>query len=248
MISSFRRLVADDQYIAKCMADNTVKINCHNPATYRALIKYMRDFNIIHHTYQPKDERTYRIVLKYVHYSVHTADMAAEFEAKGHRIRHIINGRQWKTKDPLNSFFIDLEPAENNTDVFKIHRLLNQAVSIQTPRRTTGIVQCTHCQQYGHSKTYCNKPFVCVKCGGKHNTADCKKPRDTPATFALCNGPHTANYKGCEYYHHLLRVNGNDSNRLNLHTTDQVPPTCFITSHEASNALLSRHCQRKTNR
>jgi len=54
----------------------------HNPATYRALIKYMRDFNIIHHTYQPKDEKAYRIVLKYVHHSVHTPDITAEFEAK----------------------------------------------------------------------------------------------------------------------------------------------------------------------
>jgi hypothetical protein len=86
----------------------------------------MRDFNIIHHTYQPTEARTYRIVLKYVHHSVPTDDIAAEFEAKGHRIRHIINGRHWNTKDPLNLFFIDLEPAENNTDVFKIHCLLNQ--------------------------------------------------------------------------------------------------------------------------
>jgi hypothetical protein len=181
----------------------------------------MRDSNIIHHTYQPKEERAYRIVLKYVHHSVHTDDIAAEFEAKGHRIRHNINGRHWKTKDPLNLFFIDLEPAENNTDVFKINRLLNQSVTIETPRRYSGIVQCTRCQQYGHSKTYCNKPFVCVKCGGKHNTADCKKPRDAPATCALCNGPHTANYIGCEFYNHLLRVKGNDNN---LYSTDQMPP------------------------
>ena len=90
-------------------------------------------------------------MLKYVHHTVHIDDNAAEIEAKGHRIRHIINGRHWK--DPLNLFFIDLEPAENNTPVLKIHRLLNQSVSIATPRRYTGVVQCTRCQQYGHSKT-----------------------------------------------------------------------------------------------
>ena len=94
MIGSFRNIVSDEQYIAKCRADNTVKINCHNSTAYRALIKHMRDFNIIHHTYQPTEEKAYRIVLKYVH---HTDDIAAEIEAKGHRIRHIINGRHWKT-------------------------------------------------------------------------------------------------------------------------------------------------------
>jgi hypothetical protein len=63
---------------------------------------------------------------------------------------------------------------------------------------------------------------VCLKCGGKHNTTDCKKPMDAPATCALCNGPHTANYKGCEFYHHLLRVKGNDNNRLNLQSANQM--------------------------
>ena len=60
-------------------------------------------------------------------------------------------------------------------------------------------------------------------CGGKHSTADCKKPRDAPATCALCNGPHTPNYKGCEFYQHILRVKGSVNNRFNLHSTVQMP-------------------------
>ena len=134
-----------------------------------------------------------------------------------------MNGRHWRTKEPLNLFFIDLELAENNTEVFKIQRLLNLAVVIETPKKSKGIIQCTRCQQYGHSKTYCNKSFVCVKCGGRHNTAECRKPKDIPATCALCNGPHTANYKGCEFYHNLLRVKGNANNRLNVHTATPMP-------------------------
>nr|CAI5817631.1 unnamed protein product [Callosobruchus analis] len=69
------------------------------------------------------------------------------------------------------------------------------------------------CQQYGHSRTYCNRPYVCVKCGGGHSTASCKKPKDTPAKCALCNGDHPANYKGCEHYHKLL--NANSANKVN---------------------------------
>jgi hypothetical protein len=35
------------------------------------------------------------------------------------------------------------------------------------------------------------RPFVRIKCGGSH--ASCKQPNNTPATWALCDGPHLAN-------------------------------------------------------
>jgi hypothetical protein len=67
------------------------------------------------------------------------------------------------------------------------------------------IPQCTRCQHYRHTRSYCNKPYACVKCGGPHNSADCTKHRGTPAKCALCGGNHPANYKGCECYHRILR-------------------------------------------
>jgi small-conductance mechanosensitive channel len=38
----------------------------------------------------------------------------------------------------------------------------------------------------------------------------------------LCNGDHPANYKGCEYYHSLIRPN-NANNRLNIHQRIKNP-------------------------
>jgi hypothetical protein len=61
------------------------------------------------------------------------------------------------------------------------------------------------CQQCGHTKSNCNRPFLCVKCGGHHNSRECKKSEDTPATCALCGGNHPANYRGCEHYHNMLK-------------------------------------------
>ena len=55
-------------------------------------------------------------------------------------------------------------------------------------------------QLYGHTKSYCNRPYVCVKCGGQHSTDSCKKSKTSPAKCALCGGGHPANYKGCDYY------------------------------------------------
>jgi hypothetical protein len=73
-------------------------------------------------------------------------------------------------------------------------------------------VQCMRCQQYGHTKRYCNMPYVCVKCSGNHSTASCTKSNDSPAKCALCGGNHPANYKGCEHYHNLIKTKNNQAN------------------------------------
>jgi len=74
------------------------------------------------------------------------------------------------------------------------------------------------CQRYGHTKSYCNKLFISVKCCGSHNSKDCKKSKETPAKCALWGGNHPANYKGCK--HHNL-IKGNNTFRNN---TQRTPP------------------------
>ena len=70
-------------------------------------------------------------------------------------------------------------------------------IIVEAPRKKNHIVQCTRCQFYGHTKSYCSRPYVCVKCGGEHNTTLCTKDPAAPATCALCGGQHPASYKGC---------------------------------------------------
>ena len=124
-------------------------------------------------------------------------------------MRNIINVQKRTTKEPLNLFFIDLEPAQNNKDIYKITGLQNRVVHIEPPHtQKNTIIQCTvQCKQYGHSKSYCNKSFICVKCGGPHDTKTCRKTTNTPAKCALCGGNHPASYKGCEHYQKLVKGN-----------------------------------------
>ena len=112
----------EEQYTTKSMASGTIKLTCQRPDTYRKLARYMRDNNIIHHTYQPEEERSYRVVIKYLHHSVNTRELKEEISQHGHKVRNIINAKHRVTKDPLNLFFIDLEPSENNKDIYKINR------------------------------------------------------------------------------------------------------------------------------
>jgi len=200
MRKRFNEFINEEHYTIKSLANNTIKLLCQNPDTFRKLAKYMKEKNIIHHTYQPKEERSYRIVIRHLHHSVDIQELKEEISNLGHTVRNIINARHRITKDPLNLFFVDLEPSGNNKDIYKITRLQNSVIQIEPPRHGKHIVQCTRCQLYGHTKSYCNRPFVCVKCGGQHSTASCKKNNTTPATCALCGGDHPANYKGCNFY------------------------------------------------
>jgi len=104
------------------------------------------------------------------------------------------------TKVPLPFYFVDLEPRDNNKSIDDLQFLCNMKITIEAPRRKTSIVQCTRSQSYEHTKTYCTRPFACVKCGRVHNTAQCTKDPATPATCALCGEAHPANYKGCDVH------------------------------------------------
>jgi hypothetical protein len=103
---------------------------------------------------------------------------------------------------------VDLEPRDNNKSIYDIQFLCNMKIAVEAPRKKTSIVQCTRCQSYGHIKTYCTRPFVCVKCGCDHKTAVCTKDPATPATCALCGGANPANYKGCDVYRRLQTARG----------------------------------------
>ena len=64
-----------------------------------------------------KEERAYRVVLKYLH---HTTEV--EVFALGHVARNKVKVHHRLRKEPLNLFFVHLEPANNNKDIYNIYR------------------------------------------------------------------------------------------------------------------------------
>jgi hypothetical protein len=169
MVHNLHSIVEMEQHTTKTLTDNTVRINSHTLNTYRKLVSYMREMNIIHHTYQPKDNRAYRVVIKHLHHSTNLKEIEQELNMEGHKVRNILNARSRLTKEPLKLFFVDLEPATNNKDIYNIVKI-QKANEVEPPRKNKGIPQCMRCQQYGHTKSYCNGPYACVKCGGSHST------------------------------------------------------------------------------
>jgi hypothetical protein len=52
-----------------------------------------------------------------MHHTINTTEIAAELTQLGHRVRNIVNVKRRTTKEPLNTFFVDLEPAANNKEI-----------------------------------------------------------------------------------------------------------------------------------
>jgi hypothetical protein len=51
MIVQLRNCLEDEQYTTKSLANNTIKINSNTAKNYQKLIRYLKEQNIIHHSY-----------------------------------------------------------------------------------------------------------------------------------------------------------------------------------------------------
>lgn len=190
------------QYTFKIVTKNQLRVSCNSIDSYKKLITLAREKELIGHTFTSKDERPFRIVIKNLHPSTPTEAIQEAVESTGNKVKgEIINARHGPSKIPSHTWFVNLEPGPNNCEVKKLKYIYHTSVKIEDPKRQTTIAQCKRCQQYGHTKNYCMRPYRCVKCAEGHSTSDCpKKDRNTPAKCALCLGEHTANYKGCTVF------------------------------------------------
>ena len=100
----------------------------------------------------------------------------------------MMNVRHRVDKTPLPLFFVNLEPAANNKQIYDLWSLGKKQITVELPWRKN----FDPLQSYGHSKTYayCRKPFQRVNCGGEHNSTTYSKAMETPAICSLCDGPH----------------------------------------------------------
>jgi hypothetical protein len=148
-------------------------------------------------TYKPKQERSFRVVLKNIHPSTDLNDTKHSLTDKGHVVTHIWNVKQRVTNKPLPMYFIDIKPHNNNREIYKINTLLNTIVQFEVPHAKREISQRMRCQKFGHTKNYCRNNPRCVKCAAEHLTNDCpRKVRDDNVKCVNCNEKQPANYRG----------------------------------------------------
>lgn len=158
------------------------------------------------HTYRLPEDKPFTVFIRGLHHSTDVEDIKSELADAGHSVINLINVQIKKKmndkvkKIPLPLFKIDVSVNEKNRSLFDIRKLCGCTVTVEMPRKTTSLPQCTRCQDYGHTKNYCSRNPRCVKCGGAHLFNECRTTKSTSPKCANCGDKHTANYKGCSYY------------------------------------------------
>ncbi|KAE9523224.1 hypothetical protein AGLY_016391 [Aphis glycines] len=167
-------IIGVDNFICKSSADK-LKIQTSNPESYRTLIHFFKDENAQYHTYQLREDKPLRIVIRNLHSSTPIKTIKEELEFRLFEVRQVTNVLHKVNKNPLPLFFVDLEPTPKSKEIFELSSLLHTKIRIE------------------------------VRCGDGHQTSDCPNPRDAPPKCALCSENHPANYKGCSIYRELQR-------------------------------------------
>lgn len=176
---------------------NSLKLNTSNPNSYRTVIKYLKQKNVNFYTFQLHDDKPYRVVIRNLHPTTAVDFIKEDLGNHGFLTRNITNVLHYQSKAPLPLFFVDLEPAANNKDIFELQYICYTKIKVEAPKPKKQIPQCMNCQDYGHTRSYCHSSPRCVRCGDHHSSTTCTKSKDLPAKCALCFGDHPANYRGC---------------------------------------------------
>lgn len=243
----------DNEFSIKIITRKQLRLNCPTIDSYKQLMEIVRENNLIGHTFTRKDKKPYRIVIKNLHHTTPIAAIKEAMEKSGNQvIGEIINARYGPERIPLSTFFVNLEPHPNNSEVKKITHIFSTRVVIEDPIKKIAVPQCKRCQQYGHTKNNCLRPFRCVKCAENHNTIDCpKKDRNSPAKCALCLGEHPANYKGCQVYLEINKRKNYQQKRVSKPENKKqarTGPENIADKENATNISHARHDLTKTNR
>ncbi|KAJ2937194.1 hypothetical protein O0L34_g18953 [Tuta absoluta] len=224
--------VITDEYDLAVLRDERVKVQPKSLQAYSKLVEELKKKNIEFHTYKPKEDRSFRVVLKKMHHSADPTEIKNEIEELGHKVINIWNMKHSVTKKPLPMFIVELKTDPNNKTIYNVQRLLHCVISFEAFHQKRVIPQCGKCQSYGHTKKFCYKEPRCVKCAGAHLTQDCeRKEKSDKVLCVLCEGNHPANYKGCSVYKDLqkikfprLRVKENNVPQKPRHDTLETVP------------------------
>ena len=188
-----------------------VQLLCSGDDSFRGAVLALRAAKIEFHTYTPAAEQPMKVVLSGL--PVYDVDeLETELAGLGVHVSELkLFSRKVVGMEESALYLLHFPKGSTKlADLQKIRAIFNIVVRWRYfERKPSDAVQCHRCQRFGHGMRNCNLAALCVKCGEKHFSADCRLPNkaelarvDKNATreaikCANCSGQHTANYRGC---------------------------------------------------
>lgn len=105
LANEINKVVTANDYTHKTTNSGQLKIMANNSSTYRKIIHLLEDVGAAYHTYQLKQDRAYRVVIRALHHSTCTEHLKNEIEKLGYKVRNIKNIKSRQTKQALPLFF-----------------------------------------------------------------------------------------------------------------------------------------------
>jgi len=238
-------LIGVDNFICKSTTDS-LKIQTTNPDAYRVLVHFLKDEKAEFHTYQLKEDKPLRVVIRNLHPTTPLNLIKDELAVRLFEVRQVTNVLHKVTKNRLPLFFVDLEPTTKSNEIFQLSSLLHTKIKIEEPYKSKTISQCFNCQQYGHTRAYCGYQPRCVRCGDAHQSSDCPNSRDLPPKCALCANNHPANYKGCTIYRELQQRKYSNKNNNALVNNSRFKQSNVQVSHPLQDSSPNNSSNTKT--
>lgn len=255
LIQSFKNITEDFQI--RNMKDK-IKIIVQSSDDFRNFVNFLDNKHVEYFTYQLPVDKNLDVVIRHVPIDFSIDEVKAELVKLGYSVQrvHRLQNRS-KQAIPVVQAAL-LKNSSISKEIFGLRFLFNCSIVVEPKRRSYTMLQCTNCQQYGHTKTYCKIKPRCVKCSGSHSTKDCMKNYDDPCVCVNCGKNHTANFRGCSYYQELkqrfgpkpVQPNTRPAHRRRIHNPPPPDPSTFPplrspapTSNQQSMALDHAYSQ-----
>lgn len=184
---------------AKLKGDNTFNITAAGEDMQRSITKLFDRIGVLYHSYTLPSDKNIKVVIKSLPKDTNVVDIQKALEMEGYIALNVVQltKRLDGNKIDLPLFMVTLPRTEQSRGIYNLPYLFNLKINVESYRGRQGPTQCHRCQQYFHAQASCRHQARCVKCAGSHLSSECTKPFSEPPKCVLCEGEHTANWRGC---------------------------------------------------
>ncbi|GBN36529.1 hypothetical protein AVEN_64296-1 [Araneus ventricosus] len=163
---------------------------------------------------RPIDKRPLKVVIKDLTLDHDTDEIKNCLKKHGFVIGKVTCLTQFRKRQPLPFFLVEVGKSEISTtpeEISKLKNLNHLSITVDPYRGRKKTIQCYKCNRFNHTAELCSMTPRYLKCGQSHTTIECEiKQRIEKPICINCNQVgHVAAYRGCAEFPKLTTAHKN---------------------------------------